>query len=287
MSQSILGPAGRIDLDGLPEPRVIRSPDFETIRAELISKLRARVPDFDAVLESDPAVKLIEVFAWELMLDRQRVNNAAKANLLAFAQGSDLDHLAAFYGVERKDDESDDRLRERVRQRIQGFSAAGGRAHYRFHALSASTDVADVAVFSPRDGVVRIVVLSAEGSGEPTEELLATVRERVIADDVKVLTDRVEVAGAEIVPVAVQATVELLPSTPRATFDNLAGRLRDAFAQDRGLEWDVTRSWLMAQLHVAGVHRVVLDTPSDDVVIGSTQAAALDDVKLTFAGRGK
>ena len=134
------------DLASLPTPAVIETLSFETIFTELQTEFQSRYPDYSALLASDPAVKLLEVAAYREVLLRNRINAAAKASLLAFATGSDLDHLAAFYGVTRLLNENDEALRLRTRQRIIGFANAGGAAHYRYWALSASPEVADVEV---------------------------------------------------------------------------------------------------------------------------------------------
>lgn len=275
------------DLASLPTPAVIETLSFETIFSELQTEFQSRYPDYSALLASDPAVKLLEVAAYREVLLRNRINAAAKASLLAFATGSDLDHLAAFYGVTRLMDETDEALRLRTRQRIIGFANAGGAAHYRYWALSASPEVADVAVDSPGPGRVRISVLPTGHSDTVPEALLETVRATVLRDDVRVLTDTVEVVPVSLVPVTVAAQIWLYPDTPMAVFEGLAPRLTRELAQAAVLGWDLTRSWLIGQLQQPGVHKVELIQPASDIRIHSTQAVRLTDVQLTFAGRDR
>ena len=90
------------DLASLPTPAVIEPLAFETVFTELQAEFQSRYPDYSALLASDPAVKLLEVAAYREVLLRNRINAAAKASLLAFATGSDLDHLAAFYPCQRQ-----------------------------------------------------------------------------------------------------------------------------------------------------------------------------------------
>ena len=91
-----------IDLSKLPAPKIIEELSFETILAAMRADLEGRLPGWTAaVLESDPANKILEVAAYRELLLRQRINEAIRACLLAFAQGSDLDHLSAFYAVSR------------------------------------------------------------------------------------------------------------------------------------------------------------------------------------------
>ncbi|MFT7099200.1 MAG: phage-related baseplate assembly protein [Rickettsiales bacterium] len=105
----------------------------------------------------------MQVIAYRELLLRNRINEAAKANMLAYASGSDLDNLAAFYGVERLADEEDDRLKIRTQLALEGFSTAGPVGAYIFHALSASNKVKSVSVKSPNPGVILVTILSNLG----------------------------------------------------------------------------------------------------------------------------
>ena len=275
------------ELAGLPAPQVLETLRFETVFDALLRDFQMRYPQYSALLASDPAIKLIEVAAYRELLLRARINEAARANLLAFAVGNDLEHLGAFYGVTRLPQEQDEPLRRRIRARIMGFANAGGAAHYRYWALSASPEVADVAVDSPGPGRVRISVLPTGHSDTVPEALLETVRATVLRDDVRVLTDTVEVVPVSLVPVTVSAQIWLYPDTPMVVFDGLAPRLTRELAQAAVLGWDLTRSWLIGQLQQPGVHKVALSEPAIDIRIHSTQAVRLTDVQLTFAGRDR
>ena len=275
------------DLESLPTPAVIEPLSFETIFTELQTEFQSRYPDYSALLASDPAVKLMEVAAYREVLLRNRINAAAKASLLAFATSSDLDHLAAFYGVTRLMDESDEGLRVRTRQRIIGFANAGGAAHYRYWALSASPEVADVEVDSPEPGRVRISVLAKGEADTVPDTVLDAVRAVVLRDDIRVLTDTVEVVPAELIPVTVVARIWLYPDTPMAAFDAIEARFKEALAAQSGLGWDLTPSWVIGELQRPGVHKVELLAPSTDIRANANQAVRLMQLNLAFAGRDR
>ena len=275
------------DLASLPTPAVIESLSFETIFSELQAEFQSRYPDYSALLASDPAVKLLEVAAYREVLLRNRINTAAKASLLAFATGSDLDHLAAFYGVTRLMDETDEALRLRTRQRIIGFANAGGAAHYRYWALSASPEVADVEVDSPEPGRVRISVLAKGEEQTVSDAVLNAVRAVVLRDDIRVLTDTVEVVPAELIPVTVTARIWLYPDTPMAAFEAIEARFKEALAAQSGLGWDLTPSWVIGELHRPGVHKVELHSPTTDIRANANQAVRLMHLNLEFAGRDR
>ena len=275
------------DLASLPTPAVIETLSFETIFSELQSEFQARYPNYSALLASDPAVKLLEVAAYREVLLRNRINAAAKASLLAFAMGSDLDHLAAFYGVTRLMAETDEALRLRTRQRIIGFANAGGAAHYRYWALSASPEVADVEVDSPAPGRVRISVLAKGEADTVPDAVLDAVRAVVLRDDIRVLTDTVEVVPAELIPVTVTARIWLYPDTPMAAFEAIEARFKEALAAQSGLGWDLTPSWVIGELQRPGVHKVELLSPAVDIRANANQAVCLMNLNLEFAGRDR
>ena len=275
------------DLASLPNPAVIETLSFETIFSELQTEFQSRYPDYSALLASDPAVKLLEVAAYREVLLRNRVNAAAKASLLAFATGSDLDHLAAFYGVTRLMDETDEALRLRTRQRIIGFANAGGAAHYRYWALSASPEVADVEVDSPEPGRVRISVLAKGEADTVPGAVLDAVRAVVLRDDIRVLTDTVEVVPAVLIPVTVAARIWLYPDTPMAAFEAIGARFKEALAAQSGLGWNLTPSWVIGELQRPGVHKVELLAPTTDIRANANQAVRLMHLNLEFAGRDR
>ena len=275
------------DLASLPTPAVIETLSFETIFSELQTEFQSRYPDYSALLASDPAVKLLEVAAYREVLLRNRINTAAKASLLAFATGSDLDHLAAFYGVTRLTDETDEALRLRTRQRIIGFANAGGAAHYRYWALSASPEVADVEVDSPEPGRVRISVLAKGEEQTVSNAVLNAVCAVVLRDDIRVLTDTVEVVAAELMPVTVHARLWLYPDAPLETLAAIQAVFASTLAAYAGLGWDLTRSWIVGQLQRAGVHKVELLFPTTDIRVAANQAVRLASLNLEFAGRDR
>ena len=273
------------DLASLPTPAVIETLSFETILAELQTEFHSRYPDYSALLASDPAMKLLEVAAYREVLLRNRINAAAKASLLAFATGSDLDHLAAFYGVERLAGEDDEALRLRTRQRIIGFANAGGAAHYRYWALSASPEVADVEVDSPQPGRVRISVLAKGEEQTVPDAILDAVKAVVLRDDIRVLTDTIEVVPAELIPVTVHARLWLYPDAPLETVAAIQAVFASTLAACAGLGWDLTRSWIIGQLQRAGVHKVDVLSPTTDIRVAANQAVRLASLNLEYAGR--
>ncbi|KAA0571073.1 baseplate J/gp47 family protein [Azospirillum sp. Sh1] len=272
-------------LPDLPAPQVVETLAYEDIKAEVLSGFLGMAPEFSALLESDPAIKALEAGAYRELLLRHRINQAARANLLAFALGSDLDHLALFYGVERLTGESDDRFRLRIRDRVIGWSTGGGAASYRYNAMSAHADIEDVSVASPKPGLVVVALLPRAGTTATDAVLLDAARSRLNDPTIRVLTDTIDVRMAAPVSFEVAARVWLRPEAPDSRLEDIEAAFRAALAGERRLGWDVTRSWQVAQLQRGGVYRVELDAPAADVAVASDGYARLDHVTLVLSGR--
>ena len=289
-----------IDLSQVAAPLVVETIDFEVILAEMLADLQARLPAFTALVESDPAYKILEVAAYREVILRQRVNEAARAVMLAYATGTDLDNLASLLGVVRlvvaPGDpealppvaavmESDTDLRRRVQLSLEGFSTAGPSGAYIFHALSADGDVLDASAISPAPGDVLVSILSRTGNGAASPALQAAVEAALSAEDVRPLCDTVGVQSAEIVEYAITATLRFNPGPDSATIlaNAEAAAAAYAAAQHR-LGLDVTLSGIYAALHQPGVARVDLASPAGNIAISLEQASYCTAITLTDGG---
>lgn len=87
-----------IDLSTLPAPTVLLETSFDSIFAAMLADLVSRDPAFTALIESDPAYKILEVAAYREMLKTQQFNQKVVAAMLAYAIGTDLDNLGVTYG---------------------------------------------------------------------------------------------------------------------------------------------------------------------------------------------
>ncbi|WP_322528554.1 baseplate J/gp47 family protein [Salinicola sp. LHM] len=278
-----------IDLSQLPAPDVVETLDYETIFAERKSRLVALYPadEQDNIaarleLESEPLVKLLQENAYRELVLRQRINDAARAVMIATAGGADLENLSALLGVAKLTNETDDELRARTVMALEGYPTAGSVGAYKFHALSAHPDVKDVAVLSPTPGLVRLVILAKSGDGTPSDDVLDAVRQAATADHVRPLTDTVEVIAATITPYAIRATlyVESGPSadTVRAAAE---AAVREYAEARRALGAYVALSGIAAALHRAGVRRIEIAAPITDIDNEESAAASLVALELT------
>lgn len=296
-----------VDLSQLPVPDVVEELDYETILAERKALLISLYPEEQReaisrtlALESEPIVKLLQENAYREVIWRQRVNEAAQAVTLAYATGSDLDVMAGNNNTARltitpADDstipptpavmESDADLRLRTQQAFEGLSVAGPVGAYEYHGRSADGRVADVSVISPLPACVTITVLSREGDGTATPELLTIVEKALNAEEVRPVGDRVTVQSAEIVPYRIKATLYVYPGPEFEPIRQAAEQqLQRYINTQHRLGRDIRLSAIYAALHVEGVQRVELASPQADMVLSKSQAANCIEHQITIEG---
>lgn len=290
-----------IDLSGLPAPAVVEPLDAEAIIAEAKAWLLAVMPSLADTLdlESEPVTKLIELLSYRELLVRARVNDGARATMLATATGADLDNLAALLGVARltltpADPEAippvaavmegDASLRSRTQLSLEGFSTAGPTGAYLFHALSASGDVLDASVTSPSPGDVVVTVLSRLGNGAPSAELVATVAAAINDERVRPLCDNAITQAASITPYVVTAALTMLPGPdPEVARASAEAAVRAYVADAHRLGRAVRLSGLYRALHIPGiVESVTLTSPAADILCPVTHAPWCGAVTVTL-----
>jgi len=288
-----------VNLSALPAPDIVEPLDFEAIFSAMLADLQARDSAFTALVESDPAYKILQVAAYRELLLRQRVNDATRAVMLAFATGADLDHIGANFGVARlvldpgnpeaippvaPTLESDADFRARIQLSPEGYTTAGSEGSYVFHALGADGDVKDAQAISPAPGEVTVYVLARSGSGAAAPELLASVQAALNAERVRPMTDQVTVLSAALVPYTIEAELVVYPGPAPEVVRQAALDAATAYAEaQRRIGYDVTLSGVYAALHQPGVQRVNLATPTETLVIGEGQASHCTAITLTVA----
>lgn len=292
-----------IDLSELPPPEVIETLDYEVILDEVKELIISSYPEEQQSaiaaameLESEPLNIIAQVIAYREMMLRQVINDGAAACMLSHAVASDLDNLAANNNTKRlvvteatdttdAEMESDSKLRLRAQAAFEGLSVAGPTAAYEYFARSASGKVADAKASSPAPAEVIVSVLSSEGDGTASQELIATVNAALSDENIRPVGDRLTVQSAEIINYEISATLYFYPGPESEPIADAAEKALQVWLADQGnIGRDVALSAIMAALHVQGVQRVEIHSPDRNIVISDTQAARCTAVTITRGG---
>ncbi|MEY0876713.1 baseplate assembly protein [Providencia manganoxydans] len=296
-----------IDLSQLPSPDVVETLDYELLLQSYKTALIEATPENirevvtqTLTLESEPLTKLMQVAAYRELFLRQRVNEAALSSMVAFANGADLDQLAANNNVKRlilspgnenaippipPVYESDSDFRVRIPGAFEGLSVAGPVGSYEHHARSADGRVADASVISPAPAYVTVTILSREGDGTAPADLVEKVTTALNDEDVRPVADRVTVQSAKIVNYEIDAVLYCYPSPEYEPITAAAeAQLKRYVTEQHRLGRDIVLSAIYAALHVQGVQRVEIKKPVADIKLDKTQASYCTNINVSLGG---
>ncbi len=293
-----------VDLSQLTPPDIIETLDYEAILARKKAEFIAKYPEYTNVinLESEPAVKLLEDGAYQELLLRERYNQEARELLLATATGTNLDHIGITYynGQQRLlvtagDSEanpptidvfeSDDEYRYRLSLQPEGYSVAGPRDAFIYHALTASGQVKDAAPVSPIGGSTDVYILSRTGNGVPDSALIETVQTALNDETIRPLSEEVIVKAATVVNYAIEIDLILYPgATSELAVNNALENLTKYKDNFHRLKADIDESAIKGQAYSSGIKKIVVNQPASDIECDETQAPYCTGITVNVLG---
>lgn len=295
-----------IDISRLPPPDIIEALGYETLNAEFLARFQAAWTAARTVdpslpvwnlpgLETDPAVILAQAWAFLRLLDRARVNDAARAVLAPLAKGADLDAVAARVNVARLTVipaagdapavmETDARLLTRY---LLAFSrpAAGSREGYLFDVYTAlpilhHAEVVGRAIHGRRGDVD--VVLAGPNGRDLTDPELAVCRAAITAPNRKPEAVAVTALRAQRLVYDVAGSMQVAKGPdPEAVRLEAVSRLRAEAAARMRIGALVPVNALSGAIYGAGVVSAEISDPAEDVAASRYAIPILGDLDLT------
>lgn len=296
-----------IQIGDVSRPLIYANPSEETIFADLKARMIAINPAYEAALslESSELSIAFQTVAYRLSVHEKDCNEGVLQQLLPFATGSNLDWLGEIAGgikrhvIDEGDPdaqppvaptmEADKDYRHRIQLAPEGLSTAGPKGAYIYHALRADPRVKDAYSYDDADGKVIVPILSHEGNGIASADLIAKVTAALSGDFMRPSNDDPQVVAAEIPNYSIDATVYFYAGPDRAlAFAEVQKRVREFVINRHRLGDDVSLSGIYAALHIPEVvSRVVLRSPVAELLVDKTQAAYCDpDAAITLIDGG-
>jgi len=151
-------------------------------------------------------------------------------------------------------------------------------------AFSADLRVADASAFSPSTGNVVVTIYSTDKAGVASADLISAVATALNADDVRPLTDVVEVQAATIQHYTVSATVTLYPGPDATAVRTAITNALAAYTQNvQRLGYGVTLAGMYGALDQAGVQNATIQSPATDVAGDPYKINVCDSVTVNVA----
>ncbi|MYF97779.1 hypothetical protein F4212_01390 [Candidatus Poribacteria bacterium] len=269
------------ELAALPAPDVLETLDFDIIFSALLTEFLARNPNYSSIVEGDPAYSILQAMAWQEVMTRKRINDAARAVLATHAVGSDLDNIAVLFGITRnvivegdpnadppiaEELETDRHLRDRILNALEAV-APGSREWYRRYALDASVDVQDARAVRTADGEITVYVQANNVTAVPSQTLLTAVENYLNHDDRRFLCDSLVVSAVGIESYALTAEI-----TPVVGLDgntvlaDIQKRANEFVEQRKIIGRDIPLSHIYAALITDAVSEISLASPTANIV---------------------
>lgn len=281
-------------------PKAIEELSFEDIKARKVTKLKQIIPSVaHELVDSDPAIALLEESSYTEGLLRNRINNSINAVMLDHAVGSDLDNLGKLYGIERKliqlEDtstvpptpavwERDEELRKRIMEAPKGFSVAGPKASYIYYGKLADAQVKDISAVSNTPMEVDITVLSYDGNGEASAELINKVYNKLNAEDIRPMGDLVRVNGVSIVDFTIELQIIFKQNNvvdKDAIIEQIKENLQTYVNSEHKLEGFISQAGIYSNSFVENVEDVIMISPVENIKCSKSQAPYCIEIKVT------
>ncbi|MFP7470009.1 baseplate J/gp47 family protein [Niallia taxi] len=183
--------------------------------------------------------------------------------------------------------EEDDPYADRIRQSNAQYSTAGPEDAYIYHAKSVSSEIVDVAVYSPSESVVAVVPLLENGE-LPTKDILNAIEEKLNGRTIRPLTDMIRTELPEIVRYDIQVNF-YIPRSKSSVETTIKAQINAAI--DDYIKWQKSKlgrgidaSELVTRIKEAGGIRVTASSPSQFIVLSKTQVAHANAVSANYGG---
>lgn len=187
------------------------------------------------------------------------------------------------------DEEDDPEYADRIRLAPNSFSVAGPRKAYEYHAYSVSAAILDVSVTSPSPGEVKVYPLLTGGT-LPTEDVLEQVEEYLTGEEIRPLTDFVEV----LAPTAVKYTINVdywIVSEDKTKSETIRAAVEKAVEEYRlwqqsKIGRDILPARLVHNVIAAGAARIdaATMTPAEFTELADNEVAQCTGVTVTYKG---
>jgi phage-related baseplate assembly protein len=187
------------------------------------------------------------------------------------------------------DAESDSEYAERIRLAPNSFSVAGPKKAYIYHAKSVSSAVIDVSVVSPTPGEVDVYPL-LEGGVLPSEEVLEQIYDYLSSDEIRPLTDYVQVLSPEAYEYEINVHYWILEEdkTKSQTIQKAVEEAVENYRlwQQSKIGRDIVPAKLIAGVIQAGAARIdnATMTPANFVLMPGNTVAQCTKVNIVYEG---
>lgn len=184
------------------------------------------------------------------------------------------------------DEESDEQLADRIYLAPSGYSVAGSAEAYVYWVKTCNPNISDVKVTSPAAGVVAIRFIMEDGS-VPSDVVINEVAQYLSDNEIRPLTDKVEVMAPELCEVNIDISYYIAESDKNqvaAIQSNVASAIQAyKIWQTEKIGRDINPDYLKKLVMNAGVKRVDVKSPAYTQISDDSIACVMTE-SITYGG---
>jgi phage-related baseplate assembly protein len=225
-------------------------------------------------LPGQPEYLMLEVISFICGLKNQATQSGLEQNLIEFAKGEALDRLAVLWGITRLVNEGDEALRERILLAPSDLSVTGIEEGFISVVKGVDPSITDVSVIAPTPPTVEVRFITK--TGLPSPELIAKVQEALEDKKNKPIVVTPLASAPSTINYSISATIDIYTTADVATIRqrcaDAANKLREQISSKIGVDVVISQ-FVTAIGNVTGVYRCTINSPTNDILISSTQWA--------------
>jgi phage-related baseplate assembly protein len=201
--------------------------DYDEIFNEILTKfIELTKNKFSAFNETDPAIILLQLIAYNIKINNIKIDTAMQESILSLATDNRLDNLGAGLSTKRHKDETDDNFRKRLLI-INSISDNGTKNYYESIIRKHIPEVSSLVIQGPpqtQPGVVKIYCAGNRHSITTNIDIALSIQKFLMDNpSLKMLTDDIQVLPPEDKDFYINIVISLI-SLEEPNEDNLANK---------------------------------------------------------------
>ena len=176
--------------------------------------------------------------------------------------------------------EDDERYRERIWLSRERKSTAGSKLMYEYFTKSADVRIVDISIIDDTAGVVKVYLLSNDGAAD--QVMIDRVNAVLSKENVRPLTDSVQVSSATIIDATISADIVLYDMTYEQNVRELIQSRIDANTLIFGKELTLPKIYGLLESEM--VKDITLTAPTATIACQANEVIRVSTLTLNFSG---
>lgn len=187
--------------------------NYEEILSELKNELLQNINKYYSgsiqLSESDPLLKILEIFAYRALMIKQKIQDTYNASILSQAKGNDLKRLSKFLFEEEDNISNDKEIIDKIDNlwKNNTYYTTGTQSSYKFYAYKFTPNVKDIFINIEDEQIIIYLLFNNDQNEKEQSAVLKNTEEKLNDHSIRRITDKIKVKLAKIIEYNIQLTI--------------------------------------------------------------------------------